>query len=51
MEDGRQMTEDGRQTTEEIKVKSTIVGKISFGLAVLPWFFVAAQILRIPGFG
>jgi len=27
------------------------MGKISFWLALSPWFFVVSGILRIPGFG
>jgi len=33
------------------RMKSTILGKISFGLALSPWFFTVLQMLSIPGFG
>jgi len=32
-------------------MKSPEMGKISFWLALSPWFFIVSGILRIPGFG
>ncbi|MEN6427766.1 MAG: hypothetical protein ABFE13_20625 [Phycisphaerales bacterium] len=37
--------------TEHERTKSGMMGRISFWLAVSPWFYVVASLLRLPGFG
>ena len=33
------------------RMKSGMMGKVSFGLAVSPWLFAVPEALSLPGFG
>jgi len=36
---------------ERRRMKSDVLGEVSFGLAVSPWLFVVSEVLSLPGFG
>jgi|GEM_PF-1313686 len=33
------------------RTNSGVMGKVAFWLALSPWFYAAASLLRLPGFG
>ncbi|MEN6575744.1 MAG: hypothetical protein ABFD90_05320 [Phycisphaerales bacterium] len=37
--------------TERERTRSSVMGRISFWLAVSPWLYVVASLLRLPSFG
>jgi len=39
------------ELTEPKPMKSSVLGQISFWLAVSPWCYFVVSVLRLPGFG
>jgi len=33
------------------RTNSRVMGKVAFWLALSPWFYLVASLLRLPGFG